>query len=103
MPKRPTEPIELYAWLKQQISSLETELDELKETVFEQVDATGGTVEKDGYVLRSQKRPKYKFSNTYEKKNDELKELKKSEIDTGVAKIDGYSTFVTVKFQKPDK
>ena len=103
MPKRPTDPIELYAWLKQQISLLETELDELKESVFETVDATGGMVEKDGYVVRSQKRPKYKFSAAYEKKNDELKELKKSEIESGAAKIDGYSTFVTVKFQKADK
>jgi hypothetical protein len=103
MPKRPTDPIELYAWLKQQISSLETELDELKESVFASVDSTGGIVEKDGYVVRSQKRPKYKFSAAYDKKNDELKELKKSEIESGVATIDGYSTFVTVKFQKSDK
>jgi hypothetical protein len=44
MPKRPTDPIELYAWLKQQISSLETELDELKESVFASVDSTGGIV-----------------------------------------------------------
>ena len=103
MPQRPTDPIELYAWLKQQISSLETELDGLKESVFASVDSTGGIFEKDGYVVRSQKRPKYKFSADYDQKNDELKQLKKSEIEMGVATIESYSTFVTVKFQKSDK
>lgn len=103
MRKRPTDPIELYAWLKQEISALETELNELKESVFDAVDKTGGTVEKDGYVLRSQKRPKYKFSTAFDEKNDELKMLKKLEIESGVATIEGYSTFVTVKFKKPEE
>ena len=102
MAKRPKDPIELYAWLKQQISELDQELDELKDEIFKTVDKSGGVVEKDNFVVRSQKRPKYKFSSDYEKKNDALKELKKTEIENGTATIDGYSTFVTVKFKKTE-
>ncbi len=102
MSDRPTGPLELYAWLKQQISELDAELDSLKESVFSSVDSTGGIFEKDNYAIRSQKRPKYKFSTNYATKNDELKALKKSEIDEGIATIDGYSEFVTIKFKKKD-
>lgn len=102
MAKRPEDPVELYAWLKQEIAALEQELDELKEGVFSAVDQTGGVVEKDDYVVRTQKRPKYKFSEHYDQKNDELKQLKKTEIAEGIATIEGYSTFVTVKFRKSE-
>jgi mannose/cellobiose epimerase-like protein (N-acyl-D-glucosamine 2-epimerase family) len=102
MSERPTDPLELYAWLKQQIATLDAELDSLKESVFSSVDATGGIFEKDNYAIRSQKRPKYKFSAAYDAKNDELKALKKTEIDDGIATIESYSEFVTIKFKKPD-
>jgi hypothetical protein len=79
MSERPTDPLELYAWLKQQIATLDAELDSLKESVFSSVDATGGIFEKD-----------------------KLKALKKTEIDDGIATIESYSEFVTIKFKKPD-
>ena len=59
-------------------------------------------MENDAFVLSSQKRPRYKYSADYEKKNDELKALKKQEIEDGIATIDGYSEFVTVKFREPE-
>ena len=102
MGKRPTEPVDLYAWLKQEIARLEQELDELKDDIFKVVDKEGGTLERGDFVFRTQKRPRYKFSDKYEKKNDELKELKKKEIDEGTAKIEGYSEFVTVKPKKKE-
>ena len=100
MSEKPTDPIELYAWLKQQISDLEKELDGIKDNVFELVDKDGGETEKDNFVMKCTKRPKYKFSETYDQKNEELKALKKSEIENGVATIDGYSQYVTFRLKK---
>lgn len=100
MSDKPTDPVELYAWLKQQISTLEAELDGIKDDVFKAVDGDGGELAKDDYVLKTSKRPKYKFSSDYDAKNTELKELRKSEIDSGTATIDSYSEFVTIRFKK---
>lgn len=91
--------LERYARLKQEISSLEKELDELKAEVFQSVDVAGGEFDHGDFVLKTQKRPKYKFSEEYESKNKELKDLKKAEIENGTATVDGYSEFVTVKFK----
>lgn len=88
-----------YVEIKQEIGKLEDELDLIKEKVFSAVDNAGGEIKDDAYVLKTQKRPKYKFSDEYEAKNKELKALKKDEIDSGVATIDGYSEFVTVKIK----
>ena len=103
MSDKPTEPIELYAWLKQHISELEKELDNVKDEVFELVDKDGGEMERDDFTLKCTKRPKYKFSEAYDQKNEELKALKKSEIENGVAVIDGYSQFVTLRAKKEKK
>ena len=100
MADKPTDPVELYGWLKQQIGELEKELDQVKDEVFEIVDKDGGEFENDKFKVKCTKRPKYKFSETYDQKNEELKSLKKSEIDNGVASIDGYSQFVTYRFKK---
>ena len=91
--------LERYAEIKKTISGLEKELDEIKSVVFESVEASDGVVENETFVLKTQKRPKYKFSADYETKNAELKDLRKKEIDDGVATIDSYSEFVTVKFK----
>ena len=93
-------PIEKYVSLKREIGRLQDEMDALKDEVFKAVDGDGGgKVENDAFVVSSQKRPKYKFSNAYDTKNDELKALKKEEIANGTATIDGYSEYVTVKFR----
>ncbi len=97
---RPTDPIELYAWLKQEISKLDSELDAIKDEVFKAVDADGEEVDKGTFVIRSYKRPKYKFSDDYNKRNDELKALRAEEIDNGTANIDSYSEYVQVRFKK---
>jgi hypothetical protein len=97
---RPTDPIELYAWLKQEVSKLEDEMDDLKEEVFKAVDGQGEEVDKGSFVIRSYKRPKYKFSDEYNSKNTELKSLRAAEIDNGTASIDGYSEFVKINFKK---
>ncbi len=97
---RPTDPIELYAWLKQEVSKLEDEMDDLKEEVFKTVDGQGEEVDKGSFVIRSYKRPKYKFSDGYNTKNSELKKLRAAEIDNGTASIDGYSEFVKIHFKK---
>ena len=91
------ETLRRYAELKQQISKLEEELDLIKQKVFSSVDEMGGKFESDAFVLKTQKRPKYKFSDEYEAKSKELKALKKDEIDSGVATVEGYSEFVTIK------
>lgn len=102
MNQKPTDAVELYGWLKQQISQLEKELDEVKDEVFEAVEKDGGSIERDTFVAKCTKRPKYKFSEVYDQKNEELKTLKKSEIENGVATIDGYSQFVTFRFKKTE-
>ena len=97
---RPTEAIELYAWLKQEISKLEDEMDQIKESVFKTVEEAGEELDKGDYVLKCQKRPKYKFSEQYEQKNGELKTLRAEEIKNGTAVVDGYSEFVRINFKK---
>lgn len=96
---KPTEPLAKYAWLKEEISKLEDELDAVKDEVFTIVDESGGKIDNDAFVIRSQKRPKYKYSDEYEAKNKELKALKKSEIEDEIATIEGYSEYVTIKFK----
>ena len=91
--------LERYVELKREIAELEKELDSIKETIFKQVDGAGGEVAEDTFVLKIQRRPKYKFSDAYEAKNQELKDLKKAEIENGTATIDGHSEFVTIKFK----
>lgn len=103
MSDKPSEPIALYSWLKQQISELEKELDSVKDQVYELVDKDGGELEQDNCVFKCTKRPKYKFSEAYEQKNEELKALKKSEIENGLAVIDGYSQYVTFRVKKEKK
>lgn len=100
---RPSEPVELYAWLKQEISKLEKELDSMKDGIFKAVDEKGGELEHGDYVFKTQKRPRYKFSDDYEAKNTQLKEQKKKEIEDGIASIDSYSEFVTVREKKKEK
>jgi len=97
---RPTDPIELYAWLKQEISKLEDDMDKIKEEVFKTVESQGDEIDKGNYVIKCQKRPKYKFSDQYDKMNDELKSLRAEEIKSGTAVIDGYSEFVRINFKK---
>ena len=60
MNEKPEDPVERYVWLKQQISELETELDAVKDEVFSIVDGDGGELEKDNFVIKCTKRPKYK-------------------------------------------
>ncbi|MEM7452926.1 MAG: hypothetical protein AAF456_01100 [Planctomycetota bacterium] len=97
---RPTDPLELYAWLKQEISNLEKELDGIKDEVFSKVDSAGGESDHGTFVIRSYKRPKYKHSEDYDKKNSELKELRAKEIEDGVATVESYSEFVKINFKK---
>ena len=99
---RPTDPIELYAFLKQEVSKLEDEMDSLKEEVFKAVDGQGEEVDKGTFVIRSYKRPKYKYSDDYNKKNDELKALRASEVKDGTAVVDGYTEYVKINFKKTD-
>jgi len=91
--------LQRYVEIKQQIDKLEDELELLKEKVFQAVDEAGGKIDDDRFVLKTQKRPKYKFSAEYEAKNKELKALRKDEIESGSATIDGYSEFVTMKLK----
>jgi len=58
MSEKPTDPIELYAWLKQQISTLEKELDDVKDEVFDLVEKDGGQTDRDDFVMKCTKRPK---------------------------------------------
>ena len=98
-----SEPLARYIALKQQISELEKELGELKEAVFADVDGQGGEVDEEKFVIRAYKNPKYKFSEAYDQKNTELKDLKKQEIESGVATVDGYSEYVRINFKKEKK
>lgn len=100
---RPTDPIELYAWLKQEVSKLEDEMDGIKEEVFKAVDSQGEEVEKEGFVIRSYKRPKYKYSEQYNTKNGELKAMRAAEVENGTAVVDGYTEYVKINFKKVKK
>lgn len=92
--------LERYLDLKKKIAELEKEMDEIKEEVLGFVNDQGGNMEDERFTAKVQKRPKYKFSDDYEKKNDELKELRKKEIDDGVATIESYSEFLTLRLRE---
>ena len=91
--------IQRFIDIKRQICVLEKELEELKDEVFKTVDSSDGEIADEGYTIKSYKKPKYKFSDEYAAKNDELKQMKKIEIDNGVAVIDGYSEYCMVRFK----
>ncbi len=78
-------------------------MDSLKDEVFKTVDSQGEEVDKETFVIRSYKRPKYKFSDEYDTRNSELKALRAAEIDNGTAVVDGYSEFVKINFKKAKK
>lgn len=99
---RPTDPIELYAWLKQEVSKLEDEMDQIKDAVLKEVVAQGDEIDKGNFVIRSYKRAKYKFSDAYDTKNAELKKLRAEEIENGTAVVDGHSEYVKINFKKSD-
>lgn len=96
----PNEKLSRYVEIKRQIAELERELDELKDAVFADVDGQGGEVADEGFVIRSYKTPRYRFSESFEQKNNELKELRKQEIDNGIATVEGWSEFVKLTFRK---
>ena len=75
-------------------------MDHIKEVVYQTVEQAGDEIDKGDYVLRCQKRPKYKFSEQFEQKNGELKVMRAEEIKNGTAVIDGYSEFVRINFKK---
>lgn len=91
--------VDRFIELKRQIGELEDELDKIKDDVFKVVDEAGGKSEYEGFTIRCNKKPKYEYSEEYQAKNDELKKLKKSEVEDGVATISGYSEYVTVRFK----
>jgi hypothetical protein len=80
---------------------LEKELDTLKQEVFADVDAQGGEVDSETFVIRSYKSPRYKFSQEYETRNAALKELRNREIEEGIAVVEGYTEYVKLNFKKP--
>lgn len=92
--------LERYLELKKQIEALEKEMDGLKDDVLGFVNEQGGSVEDDRFTAKTQKRPKYKFSDDYEQKNAELKGLRKKEIDDGVATVESYSEFFTLRLRE---
>ena len=96
-----SKPLARYIEIKQQIAALEAELEELRDSVFADVQDKGGQIEDEAWVIRSYKQPRYKFSETYESKNSELKELRKQEIDSGTAVVESYSEYVKLNFRKP--
>ena len=78
-------------------------MDTIKDDVLKIVQGKDGQLEGEGYTIKSMKRPKYKYSDAYAAKNDELKKLKAEEIEKGIATIDGYSEFVQINFKKAKK
>jgi len=95
--------LDRYIEIKQQISELEKELDELKDQVFSDVEAKGGLIDNDRFVIRSYKNPRYKFSADYEIRASDLKELRKKEIEEGTAVVEGFSEFVKLNIKNPKK
>ena len=51
-------------------------------------------------MIRSYKRPKYKYSDEYNTRNSELKSLRAAEVESGTAVIDGYTEYVKINFKK---
>ena len=92
--------LDRYIGLKLEIEKLEEEMDGLKEKVIKFVsDSKDGKIETDNYMVRSSSRVSYEFSSEYEAKNKELKALRKSEIEEGVAVEKGKSNYVAVKIK----
>jgi septal ring factor EnvC (AmiA/AmiB activator) len=92
--------IQKYVELKQQIAELEAELDQIKDEVLKAVTSRDGEIAGENYVLKTTRRAKFKFSDEYENKNKELKELRKTEIDSGTATPDGFTEYVSIRFKK---
>jgi hypothetical protein len=78
-------------------------MDALQDSVFSLVEKAGGKLEDDRFTASHQKRPKYNFSDEYESQNTELKNLRKKEIDEGIATVESFSEFVTLRLRQPKK
>jgi len=92
--------IERFAAIKSEIKKLEAEMETLEADVLAHIIETGGEHKTDAYTIKTRKRAKYKYSETYNKLNDELKALKKKEVKDGIATISGYSEYMTIKIKE---
>lgn len=90
--------IQKYIEIKKEIDKLEEQLDAIKEDVLTITKESDDKIEGDNFVIKRVTREKYKFSDEYEAKNKELKELRKHEIAEKIAVIDGETEYVTLKF-----
>jgi|GEM_PF-2790463 len=92
--------IERFAAIKQEIRKLEDELESIEKEVLAYVIESGGEHKTDAYTIKTRKRAKYKYSDTYNQMNSDLKALKKKEVKEGIATISGYSEFMTIKIKE---
>ena len=81
--------IQQYIDLKKQIDELEEKLDLIKDDVLTIAKESDDRIEGDNFVIRRVTREKYSFSDEYEARSRELKELRKHEIKEKIATPDG--------------
>ena len=90
--------IQQYIDLKKQIDELEEKLDLIKDDVLTITKESDDKIEGDNFVIKRVTREKFAFSDEYEAKSKELKELRKHEIKEKIATPDGVTEYVTLKF-----
>ena len=90
--------IQQYIDLKKQIDELEEKLDAIKDDVLTITKESDNKIEGDNFVIKRVTREKFTFSDEYEAKSKELKELRKHEIKEKIATPDGVTEYVTLKF-----
>ncbi|MBN1854703.1 MAG: hypothetical protein JW829_18370 [Pirellulales bacterium] len=94
-----------YVELKRTMRNLETEIEALNDVIYSQIEAMGGKLTGPDYAIFCSQRLHYRFSATYQKRQEEmdrlqkqLKELEEQEIRTGVAEVESTTNIVSVRF-----
>ena len=90
--------IQQYIDLRKQIDELEEKLDAIKDEVLTITKESDDKIEGDDFVIKRVTREKFTFSDEYEAKSKELKELRKHEINEKIATPVGITEYVTLKF-----
>ena len=92
-----------YVGLKAQIRALQHEMRGIYPTILEQMQGSEEKREVGGAIVSYRTRKKYKFSETIRILREELKLLKRHEIDNGIAEVESETGMIFVRFKRNEE
>ena len=87
-----------YVALRAKKKEIEQEIDDIKDRVLSEIASVGGSFSSSEVRISCVSRPVYRFSDEYYDLGQRLKEQRRDEIKAGVAEIERYSEYLSVRF-----